>query len=319
MTAAPAVDVHAHYYDPRYVAVLRDAGVSVALADDPLGGPDGLAERFAMLDGAGIDVQLVSGGPLFPDLADESVAARAAAVHNDRIAALEGETGGRLRGLGLLPLPHTAAAVEEVRRTAQHGLLGWSVGATIAGAPVSDPAFYPLFTALDEQGALLLIHPVGNATRFYRSELDLGWLLGSPVEDTAVAIDLAVSGWLERFPRIRVIIPHLGGVLPFISQRIDDQYLRRNPPGTVAPSARMRPLWVDSVNSDPDSLAQTIRVLGPDRVLLGTDFPFLPGAMFETAVAYVDDPRLAPGTGDAVRRGNPAALGVLDPSREERS
>jgi len=315
--SAPVVDVHAHYYDPAYVALLRAAGLPALLADDPLGGPAGLEQRLGMLDAAGIDVQLVSAGPLFPDVPDEDEAAHAAAVHNDGIAELADRTGGRLRGLGLLPLPHVAAAAAEVDRVAGLGLRGWSIGATIAGAPVSDPAFFPLFEALDAQGALLLIHPVGNATRFYRSELDLSWLLGSPVEDTAVAIDLAVSGWLERFPRIRVIVPHLGGVLPFISQRIDDQYLRRNPFGTVAPSARVRPLWVDSVNSDPDALALTIRVLGLDRVLLGTDFPFLPGEMFTAAAGYLDDPRLAPGTAEAIRRDNPEALRVLDPNREE--
>jgi predicted TIM-barrel fold metal-dependent hydrolase len=314
---SPVVDVHAHYYDADYVARLRAAGRPALLADDPLGGPDGLPQRFAMLDAAGIDVQLVSAGPLFPDFPDERTATDAAADHNDRISALADATGGRLRGLGLLPLPHTAAAVAEVGRAANHGLLGWSIGATIAGAPISQPDFFPLFEALDAQRALLLVHPVGNATGFYRSALDLSWLLGAPVEDTAVAIDLAVSGWLDRFPRIRVLIPHLGGVLPFISQRIDDQYLRRNSPETAAPSSRIRSLLVDSVNSDPDSLAQAIRVLGLDRVLLGTDFPFLPGDMFTTAVRYLDDPRLAPGTGETIRRTNPSALGVLGQNRQE--
>lgn len=306
-----AMDVHAHYYPTDYLELLRRNGVNTVVGDDPLGGPAGLAERLRMMDAAKIGRQIVGVGPLFPSLPDSAEAIAGARMANAGLQHLAEQHPDRFRVFAALPLPHLDAAIDEVDRLSGiPSILGWTLGPTVLDRPITDPVFFPVFEKLNEADATVFVHPVGSAMQFYPTTPDLTWLVGAVFEDTAVAVDMALSGWAARFPRVKVIIPHLGGALPFILQRLDDQYLRRNP-GATSPRSLLQKMWFDTVNSDSAALQLCGDRLGFDRIMLGTDFPFLPGAMFTQSVEYVD--ALAAPTRDAVRFGN--AEGLLNAGR----
>jgi aminocarboxymuconate-semialdehyde decarboxylase len=93
---------------------------------------------------------------------------------------------------------------------------------------------------------------------------------------------------------MKVIVPHLGGTLPFLMQRLDDQANRQRRMGEPIaiqedPSALVRKLWFDTVNSYPPALRCSCEAFGFDRIMLGTDFPYLAGPAFERCVNYVND------------------------------
>ena len=124
-----------------------------------------------------------------------------------------------------------------------------------------------------------------------------------------------LSGWLQRYPRIRTIVPHLGGPLPFLKQRVDDLQaaivLRERgeePAPEALPSAQYRQLYFDTVNSHPAALRCACETFGADRLLLGTDYPFLLGPRWRPLVQYVEEAGFSAEDTAAILGGNAQAL-----------
>ena len=114
------------------------------------------------------------------------------------------------------------------------------------------------------------------------------------------ALRLVFSGWLQRYPRIRTIVPHLGGPLPFLQAARGRpgggrswRARRREPAPDELPSALYRQLWYDTVNSHPAALRCACETFGPDRLLLGTDYPYLFGPRWRPLVSYVENAGLS--------------------------
>jgi len=116
---------------------------------------------------------------------------------------------------------------------------------------------------------------------------------------------------------VRVIVPHLGGVLPFLRQRVDDlvdHSVSRQRPSDQKPAVQGRPsayyrrMWYDTVNSHPAALRCAHETFGADRLLLGTDFPYLVGAQWAPLVRYVEEAGFSPEDTAAILGGNAQAL-----------
>ncbi|MBN9605175.1 MAG: amidohydrolase [Actinomycetales bacterium] len=305
---AGKIDVHAHYFGPDYLGFLERQGVDTALGRHELAGDAALGHRLELMDRAGIGVQIVSGAPLFPSFASAAVAADAARRHNDELLRFVERGRGRFAGFALLPFPHVEESLAELERVgAVEGLRGCAFGITGLGRTLLEPAYEPVLSAIAARDHTVFLHPVGNACGFYPSRFDQTWLVGAVFEDSVFVADLLTSGWLEDHPALRVLIPHLGGAIPFILQRLDDQHLARVPGGSP-PSAHAGRLWYDSVNSDPRALRLAVEALGGDRVVLGTDFPYLAGERFATAVSYLREAGLDADGLAAVERENARAL-----------
>ncbi|HLI27731.1 MAG TPA: amidohydrolase family protein [Chloroflexota bacterium] len=296
------IDVHAHYFPEAYLDTLTrlgHPGARPAAARAPGHGMS-LPQRAELLAEHGIDCQVLSvasPGPYLPRPADATTAARLA---NDLYAEACQQFGGRFAAFGTVPLPHTDAAIAEAMRCLDElGFLGITVGCSVAGRQLDDPAFEPFFAALDARAAVLFLHPQGVGGCPGSEGFGLNWMVGAPFEDTLAALRLVFSGLTSRYPRLRVIVPHLGGTLPFLLQRLDDQATRMRQTGEATyhmeglPSEHLRRFWYDTVNSTPAALRCTCAVFGADRVLLGTDFPYLAGAAFARAVRYVAEAGLS--------------------------
>jgi predicted TIM-barrel fold metal-dependent hydrolase len=124
---------------------------------------------------------------------------------------------------------------------------------------LDDASFEPVFAELDRRGAILFLHSVGCGCGSLLEGFDLNFPLGAPFEDTVAALRLILAGIVSRHPRIRIIVPHLGGTLPFLIERLDGSLAGRS---TYKPSEYLKRRCARDA-------------FGADRLLLGTDFPHL--------------------------------------------
>jgi 6-methylsalicylate decarboxylase len=257
------IDLHAHFVTESYVDAARAAGHAT---------PDGMPNwptwsvdaHLALMDAAGIERAVLSLSSPGVHLGD-SVAARALARRMNAFAAGLPERFGHL---AILPLPDVDGALAELSVAFDEGADGVVLLSNARGRYLGDPALDPLFAELDARRALVLLHPT--------SPVDTTAALGRPAPmveflfDSARSVaDLLFADRLRRYPRIRWVLSHGGGVLPLLTHRMDLFGLME---GTVLDSAgQLAGCWVDTAGiSDPESV--------PDRARLvyGSDFCFTP-------------------------------------------
>ena len=288
------IDIHAHVFPSAYLDLLDRAGGSECTTDvgRNLGAdrtPEDMAHRLAMMDRAGVNVQVLSVTPQSPHLPDEVRAIEAARTINDTYAEIVRDGLGRFAAFAAMPLPHVDAAVREVGRALDElGMLGVAVTTAILGRPLADSMFDTLFAELDRREAVLFIHPVGlGADSPVIAQAQLTWPIGAPIEDTLCVLQLLQARIPERFPRIKFISAHLGGCLPLLARRLDVQAPWYMPPGTPPPSESVRSFWFDTVSGHPPALRCACETFGADRLLLGTDIPYWQDHLYQWAVEYV--------------------------------
>lgn len=277
----PGHDLHTHLA-PRIGPVPGvEAGPGGTLAVD--GRPVGPADLYrpdrlvAHLDAVGLDAAVVSVPPPFfrQHLTADAAGSWVRAVNEGLLAATAGSD--RLACLAYLPLEHPATALAEYRRI-RHDDRFAGVVAAAGGRSVSpaDPRLAPLWTDLDADRRLLLLHPGATPDR-RTDEFYLGNLLGNPVETGLAAAHLVFGGVLARRPGMRVLLVHCGGVVPALAgrwQRGADT-ARPGVPGGVEPPARaVRRFYVDCLAHDPAVVDLAVAVFGADRLVLGSDWPF---------------------------------------------
>jgi aminocarboxymuconate-semialdehyde decarboxylase len=292
------IDVHAHYFPREYVETIgRLLGAEhVRPALSAPGANLGVSERLALMDSAGIDLQVLSASLLQPYGADPAASAAAARFGNDLYAELCQRHPERFVALGAVPLPHVDAAIAEAARCLDTlGFRGITTGCSVAGRPLDDPAFEPFWAELDRRGALLFLHPMGIGFGDELAAYGLTWMIGALFEDTVATLRLVLGGVTTRYPRIRVLVPHLGGTLPFMMGRIGrataaERERTGRPPLYFEGSLRenLRHCWYDTVNLEPAALRCACDVLGYERLVLGTDFPFLVDERFRECVRYIE-------------------------------
>jgi aminocarboxymuconate-semialdehyde decarboxylase len=275
-----SVDVHAHYLGtdlpelpsgaPRLVVDAAGAGRIVAADGGSRAVPSALwdvGQRLAGMDRVGLSHQVVSPVPEVMEQAWIDDPAYAGAV-NDAIAVACAESGGRLLGLGCLPAADPAG---ELARCLDLGLRGVEVGTRMDGLDLDAAELAVVWTACEAAGAAVLVHPVGRGRDVLRRpgrQIEIG--LGMPVDAAAAAFALVFGGVLERHPGLRVALTHGCGAFPWVYPRLR----------LVAPvgewDALVRRLYVDTLVLDPDHLRLLVHRFGADRLLVGTDSPFMP-------------------------------------------
>jgi 6-methylsalicylate decarboxylase len=291
------IDVHAHYWTDDYLDLLVDLGKADADAARGIGAGGGgeLEARLRLMDRAGVEIQVLSACPQAPYGEDGKKAARAARFVNDQYAELAGNHRDRFRAFAALPMPHVEESVGEMGRALDElGMAGIAMNTTVLGRALVEPDFEPVFAELNCRGAVLYLHPAGNsACSPLIGNYHLTWMVGAPVEDTISIMHLITHGIPARYPDIKIINSHLGGALPMLLQRADDQYRWEAPDTPEPPSVAARRMWYDTVGHGyVPALRCAIDSFGADRLLLGTDFPYENGDTFVHAVDYINDPRV---------------------------
>jgi aminocarboxymuconate-semialdehyde decarboxylase len=184
----------------------------------------------------------------------------------------------RLRAMAHLPVQHPSAAIQAAEEAIARGqrLFTMPAGDARRGRMLSDDAYAPLWSVLNDAGAFLMLHPAG-ACDPRLSRFSLPNLLGGPTETAIAAAHLAMSGVLERHPGITFCLAHGGGATAAVAGRLargqdtgrEGAYL-----GGEKVRAALRRFCVDCITHDPASLELVASVFGEERVLFGSDWPF---------------------------------------------
>jgi 6-methylsalicylate decarboxylase len=307
------IDVHAHYWTDDYIDLLVDLGQAGAVAVRGLGAGGGaeLEARLRLMDRAGVEMQVLSACPQLPYGDEGQKAARAARFVNDQYAGLVQRRPDRFRAFAALPMPHLQESLGEMRRALDElRMAGVAMNTTVLGRALVEPDYEPIFAELNRRRAVLYLHPAGNsACSPLIGSYHLTWMVGAPVEDTISIMHLITHGIPTRYPDIKIINSHLGGALPMLLQRADDQYRWEAPDTPEPPSLTARRMWYDTVgHGHVPALRCAIDSFGADRLLLGTDFPYENGDIFVRAVDYINDPQIDTTAAQAILDQNASAL-----------
>jgi aminocarboxymuconate-semialdehyde decarboxylase len=294
------IDVHAHYLSSDYLDLLDKLGGIESGTD--LGRPvvwpslnADLDARFKVMAQAEVELQILSVSGLMPYFENEQKAIRAAHYANDMYAELVRAYPRQFSAFAALPLPHVDAALSEMARALDElAMPGITLTTSVMGRDLGDPLFDPIYAELDRRRAVLFIHPSGMAcgsAQIVKS--GLLWPLGGTAEDTLCAVQMMRSGFTAKFPNVRVIMPHLGGTLPFLMHRID-RPVRKDLPGQAPLQDVARKFWYDTVNGYGPALRCAIEAYGIDRLVFGTDYPFFRDAAYKGAADYILEAGLSP-------------------------
>jgi predicted TIM-barrel fold metal-dependent hydrolase len=275
MTAFPPgpVDLHQHVIPRGYVERLTAIGVQ-AQPGIPFPTWD-RARALAALDDLGIAVAVVSTASPGYYFGDQDFATALVRDTNDELAELTRDP--RFLAFAAVPLPSADAAVAEVRRLAGvPGFAGVSLLTNYAGRYPGDPSFDPLLAELDAMNAIVHIHPT-LPPWWPEGAIDLRPSLLEYVFDTSRALtNLMLSGAVDRYPGISWVFSHCGGVLPYISRRLE---IAEPLPelaqvkGVVATMARLG--YDSALSASGSGLGGLLGVVPADQVVLGTDYPFV--------------------------------------------
>jgi aminocarboxymuconate-semialdehyde decarboxylase len=147
---------------------------------------------------------------------------------------------------------------------------------------LADPAFEPLWSKADELGAVIYIHPTDPAGVESMLEYWLMPLVGFLFDTTLAASRLVFSGVVERYPRIRWVLTHMGGAIPYLAERLDRGWRAFSDCRThigVPPSEYLRTFYYDTVNFDPAAVRLALDFAGEERLLAGSDYPHQIGSI----------------------------------------
>jgi aminocarboxymuconate-semialdehyde decarboxylase len=216
----------------------------------------------------------------------------------------------RLEGVAVVPLQDPDAAIAELRRAVRDlGLRGVEIGTTMETVPLDDRRFGPFFTAAEELDVPVILHPYYVGTRPNLTDFYMTNLTGNPLETCIAASRLILSGFLDRHPRLKVVLVHAGGFMPYQIGRLDHGFRVRsesNAAISAPPSAYLRRFWYDTITHAAMPLKFLIELVGADRVMFGTDLPFdMADVRFRS---YFAEAKLERATLDAIARANAGTL-----------
>ncbi len=280
---------------------------------------DDLGEhRLADMDAAGIDVQVLSVNAPATQEFEAAVAIPLAARTNDRLAAAITAHPGRFAGFATLPTADPAAAATELERTVtEFGFKGAMIHGHTCGRFLDDHAYWPFLERAESLNVPIYLHPTypaahvmeayygGFEARVSEALATAGW--GWHAETGLHALRMVLGGVFDRFPRLRVIIGHMGEHIPFSLARADERlspvatHLKR---GVAEYFHENFYITTSGYFTDPPLLC-ALMVLGADRILFSVDYPFSDNT---TARAFLDRAPLSPADREKVAHGNAEQL-----------
>jgi aminocarboxymuconate-semialdehyde decarboxylase len=239
-----------------------------------------MSERLATMDRQAIDIQVLTLHFQHQhDWAEPELAERIVRVLNEQMAEEVAMRPDRLIGLGAVSLQHPDLAAEQLTYAVNElGLRGTMMTTMIGDEEISAPRFDPFWRRAEALGAVVYIHPEGfvdGGGRFDGAGA-LGNTIGMPLDTTVALSHMIFSGFLDRFPNIKIVASHGGGYLPSYIGRSDNCHARTMGCQNIAkaPSEYLQQLYYDTLVYSPANLRHLIDTVGADRLVLGTDYPF---------------------------------------------
>jgi aminocarboxymuconate-semialdehyde decarboxylase len=300
------IDFHNHFYPEGYIRELNSGEGYAKVSTDAqsreiieysgdynvvVGPHVKVDDRLRAMDRYGIDLEILS--LTTPGVERESLprGIKLARLANDDFSSISETHPERFRALAILPLQDPGTSVDELDRAVRDlGLKGVMLFSNVSGKPLDSPELLPVYERAAKLDVPLFIHPTSPINSRGMDDYRLVPIIGFTVDTSLALLRLIFSGVLDRLPNLKLVVAHTGGVFPYLRGRIEIGY-------NAYPECRVnissppsfyfkRNVWVDTVCYDRDILMSTYAFLGPDRILLGTDFPHQIGDM-EKAVGRI--------------------------------
>ncbi len=291
------IDFHNHFYPPEFLDAIRAGSSNFRVTDDDEGNPvlhspgdynvivpghRDIDFRVNVLDEAGVDRQVITFTAPGTAIESPERAAELATVVNDGLATARDRHPDRLTALAHLPLTNPEAALRELNRVLDLGFPGVMLYSNANGVPLADERFLPIYERIDKAGAVIYIHPTYPVGVEAMEEYMLMPLVGFLMDTTLATAHLIYAGVPERFPRIRWVLCHTGGAIPFLAERLDrgfEAFPQCRANISRLPSDYLRDFYYDTVNFDPACLKLALDFAGAGRVVAGSDYPHMIGSL----------------------------------------
>ncbi len=288
-----AVDVHAHWYPrewlrllerdgPKEGAALERSGAGYRIQAKHIG--NAFDERFVELDSrlrrmdeTGIGLQALSLTTPMVYWASPALGLALSQAFNDAASAAHRRHPQRFVGLAMLPMQEPKLALQELERAARlPGLRGLYLATNVNGVELDDKAFWDVYAKCEALGWAIFLHPVDTIGQERTRRYYLRNLLGNPYDTGVAAASLIFGGVLDAFPKLEVNLPHAGGAFPGLIGRLDHgtrvrpelKHMQR------PPSEYLRRFTYDTIGHDDRINRNLVRLVGADRVTLGSDYCF---------------------------------------------
>lgn len=320
------IDCHNHFYPPQYLKAIQYGPSNIKVTFDGDNNPllhypgdynivvpehRDIERRAEVLEKAGIDKQVLSFTTPGVHIESPERAVELARMVNDNFAEIAKLYKDRFSAFATLPLNDPDASVTELERAfTELGFRGVTLHSNVNGVELTDKRFGPLFAKANELSAVLDIHPSFPVGVEAMTDYWLMPLIGFPFDTTLTAAKLVFSGLVEQFPRIRWILGHLGGAIPYLAERLDRGYFafkecRENI--SKPPSEYLREFYYDTVNFDPKALRLAIDFAGAGHLVAGSDYPHQIGSLAKMK-SSIEELDISDQERSAVFGGNAAGL-----------
>ena len=281
MTAEAAknfrIDFHAHAILPSYVDALKKLNIDAA-AEEGFPLPKWSAENhLQFMAAAGIDFTILSMAT--PHISD----AKSARAINEEFAELCRRFPKKFAFAATLPLPNVEDSIEEFYyATEKLGAVGVKVASNSDGVYLGDEALNPIFAELNKRNALVIIHP-SPARSLPRKNVVTGKVMALfeyPADTTRAVLNMLANGTLEKFPNLKIIVPHCGSFLPYMKQRASAMFQMLASMNLMTPvnfSASLEKLFFDTAGDPmPEQFDMLTKITSLDKIIFGTDYPYVP-------------------------------------------
>ena len=288
------VDIHAHWYPEEWLALFaKDGAKEGASLERKEGGgfmlrakniSNAFDERFVVvdervkaMDQRRIDVHALSLTTPMVYWASSALGLALSQAFNDAASAAHRKYPQRLLGLAMVPMQAPDLAVRELERASKlPGIKGMYLATNVNGEELDERKFWDVYAKCEELGWAIFLHPVDTIGQDRTKKFYLKNLCGNPY-DTGIAVaHLIFGGVMERFPKLEVNLPHAGGTFPWLIGRWDHGAKVRPELKHMKqpPSAYLRRFTYDTIGHDDRINAALVRLVGADRVTLGSDYCF---------------------------------------------
>ena len=282
--ASGSVDAHAHWVPQAYADALAQLGRPTTSIHTPLELDSSLDQRIAWMDQHGIRMHVLTlDGGMPWQWVSANDGARLARIVNDAAAGAHKKYPNRFLAGIELPIRQPELALAELNRMAgTPGMRAIHLPNSMEnGDFLFQPAYDALWTRCEELGYPVLFHPMDGVENIYGGQERLGNALalsanlqntlGFSFESATTAAKFIITGTLDRFPRLEIVLPHAGGCFPYIAGRIERGIVARKFPIQRPFRDYIRRFHYDSLAYYPETLRFLVDLVGSDRVVIGSD------------------------------------------------
>jgi aminocarboxymuconate-semialdehyde decarboxylase len=313
---ARSIDVHTHWTPEAYRKAMVELGHAGDLDANPL--TFDLDKRRRWMDEHGVQMHVLTLSGRMPwQWVDPETGAALARTMNDAAMAAHLAFPDRFLGGITVSIRSPRLALEELERVAgKPGMRALNLPNSIEGKDyLFDPAYHPLLARCEQLGYPLLFHPLDGDLNYYApphlvdplsARTNLANTLGFPFETATTAAKFIVTGTLDKFPKLEIVLPHSGGVFPYLAGRVEHGLKRKEFPLAHSFEDYIRRFHYDTLAYYPKTLRFLIDTVGADRVVIGTDnYAFMD---VEHPNALVEQLKLPRADRERILRGNAQRL-----------